>query len=530
MKFQNPTVLLFILSVLSISVSWATSATADFDGFLQCLTKHPHSAHPIQETIYTRQNASFQSVLVLHINNRRFSTPTTTKPLAIIAAKNESHVQATVVCAKRHGLQIKIRSGGHDFEGLSYTSDVPFVILDMFNLKSVDVNLAQKRAWVMSGATLGEVYYAIAAKTKVYGFPAGICPTVGAGGHFGGGGYGFMMRKYGLSVDNIVDAKIVTVKGALLDRKSMGEDLFWAIRGGGGASFGVILSWKLKLVPVPAKVTVFNVTRTIEEGVTNLVYKWQTVAPKLPKELFLRAMPQVKNIDTKGKKTVAVSFLGHFLGKSDKVVALLSERFPELGLQRKNCHEVSWVESTVFWADNPIGTPINVLLNKPTEPETFYKGKSDYVKKPLPKPVFESIWKKMIEIENIWLDWNPYGGRMSEISVSATPYPHRAGNLFFALYYSSWYDEGIETTNKYLGLIRELYEMMTPYVSKNPREAFQNYRDLDIGANQDSQTNFETAKLYGKKYFKGNFDRLVRVKTKVDPHNFFKHKQSIPTL
>ncbi|CAL8148685.1 unnamed protein product [Prunus armeniaca] len=528
MKFRN-TLALFILSVLSFSVSWTTAKTVDIDGFLQCLTKYSH-AYPIQEAIYTPQNASFQSVLLLHINNRRYSTSTTPKPLAIITAKNESHVQATVLCAKHHGLQLKIRSGGHDFEGLSYTSDIPFVILDMFNINSIDVNLADNTAWVHSGATLGEVYYAIGTKTNVYGFPAGLCPTVGAGGHISGGGYGVMMRKYGLSVDNVVDAKIVTVKGQILDRKSMGEDLFWAIRGGGGASFGVILSWKLQLVPVPAKVTVFNVTKTIEEGATDLVYKWQTVAPELPKDFFLRAMPQVKNIDTKGNKTVAVSFIGQFLGQSEEVVALLNERFPELGLQRTDCHEVRWVEATVFWAENPVGTPIDVLLDKPTEPATFYKGKADYMKEPLPKYVIEALWKKMIEIENIWVDMNPYGGRMSEIPESATPYPHRAGNLFFALYYSSWYDEGTETTDKYVRLTRELYDMMTPYVSKSPREAFQNYRDLDIGANLDNQSNLLTARVYGSKYFKGNFERLVRVKTVVDPHNFFKHEQSIPPI
>ncbi|BFG28274.1 hypothetical protein CerSpe_145480 [Prunus speciosa] len=71
---------------------------------------------------------------------------------------------------------------------------------------------------------------------------------------------------------------------------------------------------------------------------------------------------------------------------------------------------------------------------------------------------------------------------------------------------------------------------MTPFVSKNPREAFLNYRDIDIGANLHNQTEFDIARVYGSKFFKDNFDRLVRVKTVVDPQNFFRNEQSIPPL
>ncbi|KAK3188757.1 hypothetical protein Dsin_028318 [Dipteronia sinensis] len=190
----------------------------------------------------------------------RFSTAETPKPLAIVTANDESHVQATVLCTKYSCLEIRIRSGGHDYEGLSHTSIVPFVILDMFNLRSIDIDIENQTAWVQAGATL-----------------AGICTTIGVGGHFSGAGYGNLMRKYGLSVDNVVDAQIVDVGGRILDRKSMGDDLFWAIRGGGGASFGVILSWKIRLVSVPKRVIVFRISKTLELGATDVVHSWQII-------------------------------------------------------------------------------------------------------------------------------------------------------------------------------------------------------------------------------------------------------------
>ena len=102
------------------------------------------------------------------------------------------------------------------------------------------------KAWVQAGAILGELYTKIAEKSKTLAFPAGICSTVGAGGHISGGGYGNLIRKHELSVDHVVDAQFVDVNGKILNRSSMGEDLFWAIRGGGGASFGVILSYTIK--------------------------------------------------------------------------------------------------------------------------------------------------------------------------------------------------------------------------------------------------------------------------------------------
>jgi len=467
----------------------------------------------------------------MKIHNKRFKTATTPKPLAIITVNDSSHVQVTVKCAKTNNIQIRIRSGGHDYEGLSYISDVPYVIIDLLYLNSIDVNLEEETAWVESGAILGKIYYTIGMKNNSLAFPSGVCFSVGAGGQLSSAGYGNLMRKFGLSIDNTIDAKIVDVNGNILDRKSMGEDLFWAIRGGGGASFGVILSWKLKLIQVTPEVTVFNVKRNVNEDVTDVFYKWQLIAPKLHKDLFIRAQHNVVQIGEQGEKVVQVSFIGQFLGTIERLLPLINESFPELGLKKSDCSSMSWINSTFFWYGKPIDSPLEALLDEPKDPKpVYFKGKSDYVKKPIPRDALESMWKLMIEGETLYMQWNPYGGRMEEISPSETPFPHRAGNLFMIQYFNSWIEESTEAIERHVNFSRLFYEFMTPYVSNSPREAFVNYRDVDIGANHPSNlTKIDVARTYGSKYFKENFERLVSVKTKVDPENFFRHEQSIPT-
>ncbi|XP_054779771.1 berberine bridge enzyme-like 8 [Prosopis cineraria] len=527
--------LLYLFAVLyhSSQPSASSSSSSSHNNFIRCLLNHSQPSHPINSEILTPNNASFSSVLQAYIRNLRFNNSYTRKPYLILTPSHVSHVQAAIICAQKHNLQMKIRSGGHDYEGVSYRSETPFFILDMFNLRSIHVDIESETASVQTGATLGELYYRIAEKSKIHGFPAGVCPTVGVGGHISGGGYGNMIRKYGLSVDNVVDAEIVDVHGRLLDRKSMGEDLFWAITGGGGASFGVVISYKLNLVRVPEVVTVFEVARTLEQNATDTLYKWQHVATSIDNELFIRVIIEVVDNDTQSdqkQKTVKVTFIALFLGDSKRLVSMMNQSFPELGLKQSDCIETSWVRSVFFWSNMKITTPVEILLDRTAYSVYYLKRKSDFVKEAISKEGFEEIWKKMIELKHSVMYFNPYGGRMAEIPATATPFPHRAGHLWKIQYQANWHEEGKEVADYHIRQIRKLYKFMTPYVSKNPRVAFLNYKDLDLGINQHSGNSYQQGRVYGIKYFKDNFHRLAQIKTKFDPSNFFRSEQSIPVL
>ncbi|XP_057752455.1 tetrahydroberberine oxidase-like [Arachis stenosperma] len=523
----------FIAIIYALLFSFNASAFDDtHKNFLQCL--YNNNSTSLSKLVYTKTNSSYSSILQFSLQNLRFSYNSTPKPLVIVTPLQPSHVQATVICSQLHGLQIRIRSGGHDYEGLSYVSQIPFVIIDFVNYRKIQVDVENRAAWVQVGATVGELYYSIGTKTKTLAVTAGACTTVGVGGQFSGGGYGSLIRKYGLSADNIIDAHIIDVKGRFLDREGMGEDLFWAIRGGGGASFGVILAWKIKLVPVPSTVTLLRAPRTLEQNATKLVHKWQSVASRLDNNIVLGLLLQTVNSSiNKGELTVQALFNGLFLGGVDKLLPLVQESFPELGLAKEDCTEMSWIESTLYSSGSGGQQPLEVLLNRSQVNTDSFKAKSDIITDPIPESGLEGLWRLMFEDEakDLVLVIFPFGGRMSEIPESEIPFPHRAGVLYQIQYSLHWQEKGEEVAQRRINWMRKLYSYMEPFVSKSPRKAYINYRDLDIGVNNiHGNTSYEQASIWGHKYFNNNFKRLAYVKTKVDPLNFFRFEQSIPTL
>ncbi|MBL0347009.1 FAD-dependent oxidoreductase, partial [Candidatus Villigracilis affinis] len=167
-------------------------------------------------------------------------------PAAIVRVADAGDVSRLVSVAREAGIELAVRSGGHSNAGHSTTEGG--IVLDLSAMKDLQINVEDKTAWAEAGLTAGEYV----AQTAAYGLTTGFgdTGTVGLGGITLGGGVGYLVRKHGLTIDNLLAAEVVTADGQLLhvdDRNH--PDLFWAIRGGGG-NFGVATRFQFQLQDV----------------------------------------------------------------------------------------------------------------------------------------------------------------------------------------------------------------------------------------------------------------------------------------
>lgn len=167
-------------------------------------------------------------------------------PLMIVKCANQEDVVRCVNFARDHNIALAIRGGGHNAGGLGLCDDG--LVIDMSQMKEIDINLAERKVKVQAGCLLKELDSA----THEAGMavPSGIFGTTGVAGLTLGGGLGHLTRHHGLSIDNLLEVEMILANGNFVKASATeNADLFWAIRGGGG-NFGVVLSFVFKMVPV----------------------------------------------------------------------------------------------------------------------------------------------------------------------------------------------------------------------------------------------------------------------------------------
>ncbi len=201
-------------------------------------------------------------------------------PAAIVRVKDASDIARVVSLARESGLELAIKSGGHSLAGHSVSEGG--IVLDLSEMKNLEFDTEGRTAWAQTGLTAGEYTAAVGAHGLATGF--GDTGSVGIGGITLGGGVGFLVRKHGLTIDDVLAAEIVTADGELVyvDAESH-PNLFWAIRGGGG-NFGVVTSFLIRGNPVS---TVYAGPMFWELDQAEEILRWyREFSPQAPEDMY----------------------------------------------------------------------------------------------------------------------------------------------------------------------------------------------------------------------------------------------------
>lgn len=417
------------------------------------------------------------------------------RPGLVIRALGANDIQVAVNFARQNGLLISIRSGGHQIAGHAVQDGV--LLLDLSNMRSVHVDPKARRARVEPAATLGDVD----CETQVHGLAlsVGINSTTGIAGLTLGGGFGWITRKYGMTIDNLISADVVIADGTML-RASAEEnpDLFWAIRGGGG-NFGVISSFEFNLHPVGPEVTSGLIIHPLEAA-GDLLPHYERIANEAPDELTVWVVM---------RKAPPLPFLPEEWHGRDVLLfaACLCE---ETQAGQKSVKELQ-----------ALGDPIVDVIG----PHPFAGWQAAF--DPLLTPGARNYWKSHdlmslpTEATDVIIDAvrntpSPecevflahLGGAMSRVDATATAYPQRDSHFTMNVH-TRWQepdDDDICCT-----WARTLFDDVSPYAIGT---AYVNFVPDDEPG--------RVADVYG-----ANYERLIEAKNMYDPENLFRINHNI---
>jgi FAD/FMN-containing dehydrogenase len=429
--------------------------------------------------------------------NARFHEVT---PKAIVSCASAEDVAQVISFARRRGEPIAPRSGGHSFAGRSST---PGVVIDVTPMRSVSVS--DDVATVGAGARLGEVYAALDANGLA--IPAGTCPDVGVAGLALGGGLGILGRQHGVTSDRLIGAEIVLADGRILTcDEHHHEDLFWALRGAGAGTFGVVTSLVFGTVPARDATNVhlawpFPLAAQVIEA-------WQSWAPDAPDEVA--ASLKVTATDNEVEQAPSVDVYGAAFASESDASAWFGELISRIGSEPiSSWHRtLTFPQTRRFWAhlDDP-GWDRDVTLGS-LEPVRLF-SKTEFFRRPLPADAVTGLLRAFslgrVSGEYRELDFMPWGGAYARVRSDATAFVHREER--FLLKHSTVVeaDASPQTNRAAHRNVTRSWESVHPWGSDR---AFQNFADPEV-------------EEWAEAHYGTNLDRLRRVKDRYDPSNVF---------
>jgi len=409
------------------------------------------------------------------------------RPAIIARCAGVADVITCVRFAREHDLLVSIRGGGHSVAGKSVCDDG--LMIDLSGMKGIRVDPVRRTAQAETGLKLGE----FDRETQTFGLATtlGVVPTTGISGLTLGGGFGNLMAKYGLALDNVISLDIVTADGRLLTANPHeNQDLYWGVRGSGG-NLGVVTSLQYQLHevgPVLGGAVLYPVERT-----KPVLHFCREFAASLTDDVVIQGGAFTLPDGTK-VLGVAACYCGSSLAEGEKILQPLRKFGPPIA---DMISPMSYVQMQSFF-----------------EP-FFPPGRYTYVKSNFLKALSDEAIETMAE----WAGTSPspfsfapffehWHGAASRVRVEETAFPHRqhSWNVFA---WSVW--ENPADSERNIHWTRQCWEAMRPFL---------------VGGSYVNYVSDE-GDTFARSAYGSNYDRLVALKNKYDPTNFFRMNHNI---
>ncbi|HEU5391507.1 MAG TPA: FAD-binding oxidoreductase [Streptosporangiaceae bacterium] len=438
------------------------------------------------------------------------------RPRAVVFCATAEDVAEALAVARRSGLPAVPRSGGHCFAG---RSSGPGMVIDVTPMRSVSVTDRVTTGAVTTGelptgevatgevatggvttgavttigagARLGEVYDALGAHGLT--IPAGCGPGVGIAGLTLGGGLGILGRTHGLTCDSLLAARVVLADGsAITCDGGQASDLFWALRGAGHGTFGVVTTLDIRTGPEP-DTTAFHLTWRYEHA-ERVIRAWQDWAPAAPGELAASLL-----ITASGARPLEVNVFGAMLGGEAATVRMLGE-LKVHDPATAYTEPMPYRDTKRYLAE--LGDQMTAAV--PEAGHSFVK--SEFFRRPLPDgavaALVAGLGRDLRPGQARELDFSPWGGAYNRVAADATAFPHR--DALFLLKQAVTVSPADDQAAARDWLARS-WAAAHPWGTGG---AYPNFPDPDL---PDPD----------RAYYLGNYDRLREVKARYDPAGFF---------
>jgi len=416
------------------------------------------------------------------------------RPGLIARCADVTDVQAAVRACAGADVSPAVRCGGHSLAG--YSTCEGGVVIDLSKMRHITVDRAARRARFAGGSLLRTVD--AATQKEGLAFPAGVVSHTGASGLVLGGGFGWLTRMYGLSCDNVEGFTLVTADGSLLSANPReNDDLFWALRGGGG-NFGVVTEFEVNLHPVSS--VQLGEGLCIGDDIPALLRRWRDYMPESPDNLrwslSLRIAPDANNIPAEYRGRPAVTQAAVWTGDSEKGRRCLDH---------------------IFSLCNPVGVTrrtLSFLELQTMADEEFPHGRRYYTKSGYFKTLSDSTLDVMVEslatvpspatqIELAYL-----GGAASRVGATETAFGDRSSPYVLNLL-GNWCEKSEDAAN--VSWVRNLFQSLRPSMTPGVYINF-------MSGDEDDRV---------REAYHERWERLIAVKSRYDPDNFFRLNQNI---